>query len=224
MIYKHHKPTKGRIRVLFPKIRAIVVSATLIFFSTIESAIAHHPMGGKTPANLWEGFLSGIGHPVIGIDHLAFVVAVGLIAAIIPQSILILASFLATALLGTGIHLLSIDLPLTEIAIAISVVAFGLILALRQKLTIPLLSILAGMAGIFHGYAYGEAIIGAEMTPLLAYLLGFTTIQLIIALLAMKFAELLNNYWQNQFFSLMRFLGLAITAIGVVFFTSAIFS
>ena len=76
-------------------------------------------MGGRTPANFWEGLLSQIEHPIIGIDHLAFILAVGLIAATIPNSILILVSFLATAMLGTGIHILSIDLPLTKIAIAL---------------------------------------------------------------------------------------------------------
>ena len=62
------------------------------------------------------------------------------------------------------------------------------------------------------------------MTPLLADLIGFSAIQLFIALLAMKCSELLRSYWENQFFSLMRFLGLAISAIGVVFFTRPIFS
>ncbi len=163
MIYKHSKSTKLRAGNQFKTIRSIVIfiCASLIFFSTVELAMAHHPMGGTTPANFWEGLLSGMGHPIIGIDHLAFVVAVGLIAAIIPNCILILASFLATAMLGKGIHLLSIDLPLTEIAIAISVVAFGAMLAFKQKLNTLLLIIFGGLAGIFHGYAYGEAIIGA---------------------------------------------------------------
>ncbi|MGD1704307.1 HupE/UreJ family protein [Dapis sp. BLCC M229] len=226
MIYKHSKSTKLRPGNQLKTIRAIVIfsCASLIFFSTVESAMAHHPMGGRTPANLWEGLLSGMGHPIIGMDHLAFVVAVGLIAATIPNGISILASFLATAMLGTGIHLLSIDLPLTEIAIAFSVVTFGVMLAFKQKLNTLLLIIFAGIAGIFHGYAYGEAIIGAEMTPLLAYLVGFTAIQLFIALLAMKLAELVSNYLKNQFFALIRFLGLAISSIGVVFFTRAILS
>lgn len=207
MIYKHSKPTKFRARNQFQTIRAIVIftCASLIFFSTIESAMAHYPMGGRTPANFWEGLLSGMGHPIIGIDHLAFVVAVGLIAATIPNCISILASFIATAMLGTGIHILSIDLPLTEIAIAFSVVAFGVMLTFKQKFNTLLLIIFAGIAGIFHGYAYGEAIIGAEMTPLLEYLVGFSAMQLFIALLAMNFVQLISNFWQNQFFSLNPF-------------------
>src|SRR5262245_6809064 len=40
-------------------------------------AFAHHMMGGRTPATFGEGILSGLGHPIIGLDHLAAVVAVG---------------------------------------------------------------------------------------------------------------------------------------------------
>jgi urease accessory protein len=35
-------------------------------------------MGGKMPSTFGEGLLSGLGHPVIGPDHLAFLVAVGI--------------------------------------------------------------------------------------------------------------------------------------------------
>jgi len=116
MIYKDRKSTKLRAGNQFQIIRAIVIlnCASLIFFSTIKSAMAHHPMGGKTPANLWEGLLSGIGHPIIGIDRLVFVVAVGLIATTIPNSTVILLYFLATAILGKGIHILNIDMPLIK--------------------------------------------------------------------------------------------------------------
>lgn len=228
MIFKQDKATKGKgwHQLQGKGIGAIAILTTIILLGAIEPAMAHHGMGGKIPNNLWEGFLSGIGHPIIGIDHLAFIIAIGLIAARTPKGILIPVSFLATAMLGTGIHLLSIDLPLPEIAIALSVVVFGAMLALKQKLNTPtpLLASLAAIAGIFHGYAYGEAIIGAEMTPLLAYLAGFTAIQLLVASAGMKFAELIGHQWQNQFFSFMRFFGLVISAIGAVFFTSALAS
>ena len=44
---------------------------------------AHHAIGGRIPSNGWEGLLSGLAHPVLGLDHFAFVVAVGLIAAVL---------------------------------------------------------------------------------------------------------------------------------------------
>ena len=36
-------------------------------------------------------------------------------------------------------------------------------------------------AGLFHGHAYGEAVFGAEATPVIAYLLGFGLVQWAIA-------------------------------------------
>jgi urease accessory protein len=41
---------------------------------------------------------------------------------------------------------------------------------------------LFGVAGLTHGYAYGESIFGAEPSPLGAYLLGLVVIQSAIAL------------------------------------------
>lgn len=50
-----------------------------------EPALAHHVMGGRMPATFGDGLLSGLGHPVIGLDHFAAVVAVGCIAVLMQQ-------------------------------------------------------------------------------------------------------------------------------------------
>ncbi|WP_239681559.1 HupE/UreJ family protein, partial [Methylorubrum thiocyanatum] len=47
-----------------------------------------------------------------------------------------------------------------------------------------MLAVLFAGAGIFHGWAYGESIFGAEQTPLVAYLAGFTAVQLVVGVLA----------------------------------------
>jgi urease accessory protein len=63
--------------MLLSRIRcAALVGAGL--FATAGTAYAHHLMGGKTPSTFTEGILSGIGHPIIGPDHLAFLVALGI--------------------------------------------------------------------------------------------------------------------------------------------------
>ena len=49
-----------------------------------EPALAHHVMGGAMPATFGQGLLSGLGHPIIGLDHLAALVGAGLVAARIP--------------------------------------------------------------------------------------------------------------------------------------------
>jgi urease accessory protein len=50
-----------------------------------------------------------------------------------------------------------------------------------RALSLGLVAVLFALAGLFHGHAYGEAIFGAEQTPLMAYLAGFCAIQLAIA-------------------------------------------
>lgn len=157
-------------------------SSGLLALLLTAPALAHHPLGNQTPSTFIEGFLSGLGHPVIGLDHLAFVVAVGLLAATRARGVILPITFVLTALVGTGIHLAEVSLPWAEFWISASVLAVGLLIAFGGQFPTLALTVLAGFAGIFHGYAYGESIIGATPAPLTAYLLGFTAIQLAIAL------------------------------------------
>ena len=83
-----------------------------------------------------------------------------------------------------------------------------------------IISGLAALAGIFHGHAYGEGIFGAEPTPLVAYLIGFTIIQLAISLgIYILMSKVIKSISLNF---ITRFAGLAIAATGLVFLSSAI--
>ena len=180
-------------------------------------AFAHHPLGGRLPANVFEGFFSGVAHPVIGFDHLAFVIAAGLVGVLSKRGIVIPITFVAASLGGTGLHLLLMDLPAPELVISASVLVFGILLAFGQSFNLLLVVVLGIIAGIFHGYAYGEAVVGAEMTPLFSYLVGFTSIQLVISLSAWK----LGNVWlkNNAIQGLLhlRFIGFTICGLGAAF-------
>jgi urease accessory protein len=146
-------------------------------------AHAHHAMGGGLPGTAFEGFVSGLAHPIIGLDHFLFVLALGVVCHQFGQRIPSIAAFLAAALAGTLFHVQRATLPYAELWVAASLVVLGIVI-LRAA---PLLRsraapVLFALAGFVHGYAYGESIVGAEQTPLLAYLVGFTAIQLAIAL------------------------------------------
>jgi urease accessory protein len=181
-------------------------------------ALAHHVMGGRLPGNFFEGLLSGFGHPIIGLDHFAFVIAVGLLSINQPGKYWIPGAFVLATVAGTVIHLFSFDLPVAEIAIALSLIAAGMLLLARYKLPASTLSGLAALAGLFHGYAYGESIVGAEATPLLAYLAGFSIIQYAIALLALGLGSVaLQKIHSIRPVTAMRCSGTVIAAIGVVF-------
>ncbi len=200
-----------------------------IAFLTITSFLfiplpvkAHHPLGGGTPTNFFEGFMSGIGHPVIGVDHLVFVISVGLLAAITHQGIKIPLAFAFAAMAGTGLHLMEIDLPAPELIISGSVLLFGVFLALKNRPHSLVLTGLAAIMGLFHGYAYGEAIFGAEITPLVAYLAGFTAIQLIIATAAFFVGKTLMQQASEQPNLPFRFAGFTICGVGAAFLSTLI--
>ena len=158
--------------------------AVALLVSFTSSALAHHPMDGKTPSTFGEGLLSGVGHPIIGVDHLAFVIAVGIAAALIGSRFLSPLAFVGATLVGTGLHLAAVTLPAVEFMIAASLVVLGAVVFLGKKLPTAAVAAIFAVAGLFHGFAYGEAIFGAESTPLIAYLAGFGLTQYAIAVLA----------------------------------------
>ncbi len=172
---------KNKIRRSFVRAIALICSAVAASMLMMAPAIAHHPSGGEAPKSLLEGFVTGLAHPVIGLDHLAFVVAIGLVAAVLGRGVGVLAAFLLAALAGTGLHLASVNLPAPELVISVSVLLFGGLVATRRPLNLLAVMALSAVAGVFHGYAYGEAVVGAESTSVMAYLIGFTLIQGAIA-------------------------------------------
>jgi urease accessory protein len=181
-------------------------------------AVAHHAMDGKVPANFFQGFLSGIAHPLIGIDHFAFIVSVGLLAAIERRGFLIPVAFVLAAMLGTGAHLANVSVPGVELFVSGSILLFGVLLAIKNRPNSTAIASLSGLAGLFHGYAYGESIFGAETSPLLAYLLGFTVIQLLGSLAVFWAAKATIGQASAKF----RSAGLVICGVGLAFLASQI--
>ena len=192
------------------------------FLFNAAPAFAHHPNGSQIPSTFLDGFLSGIGHPVIGIDHLVFVIAIGLLAALSNRWGLIIPTAFATAtIFGTVIHLQSIDLPAPELIISASVLVIGVFLAKEHHTNPVLLAVLAAIAGIFHGYAYGESIVGAETAALGAYLIGFAAIQLCISAISFYLGRRLIGQ-PNKSSLLLRFAGFTICGIGFAFVSNLV--
>ena len=49
-------------------------------FGLLPSVLAHHPFGmEEVSLSPLQGFLSGVGHPLLGPDHLLFLVALMLV-------------------------------------------------------------------------------------------------------------------------------------------------
>ncbi len=145
------------------------------------------------PTTFWHGLLSGLGHPVIGLDHLAAVIAVGCLAATQPKGALLAAGYVIATVVGATAHIGEATVPNAEIFVALSVVALGLIVFRKAPLRRDLALALFAAVGLINGYALGESIAGAERTPILAYFIGLAVIQTAIALAVMFGVRMLTD-------------------------------
>jgi urease accessory protein len=90
---------------------------------------------------------------------------------------------------GVALHLAGIGLGMTEALVAASVLMAGLALLMTRRVSAGALLAGFALAGLFHGHAFAEAVIGAEATPILAYLAGLAVIQGGLMLGAMALAQ-----------------------------------
>jgi urease accessory protein len=145
------------------------------------AAQAHHFMDDALPKTFMEGLLSGLGHPLIGLDHAAFIVASGFFLALLDRGMIGVLVLIGGTLAGAAMHLLGIDVPGGEVGIALSVILIGALVMARRKIELTWMAAGLAVAGVLHGHAYAESIFGAEPAPLGAYLVGFSLIQLAVA-------------------------------------------
>ena len=195
-----------------------VATALTAAVALSSQALAHHPAGGMMPTSLFEGLASGLAHPVIGLDHFAFIIGVGLVAASLGRVFSLPLAFIGGTLAGCAIHLASVTLPGAELVIAASVVAAGALVAAKARLSSALMTAFAAVAGIAHGWAYGEGIFGAEQGALVAYLIGFVTIQAAIAVgTALIARAILTRPAPDT--ALVRIAGAVVLGIGIAVLT-----
>src|SRR6516225_67780 len=107
--------------MLLSRIRyATLVGAGLL--GTNGTASAHHLMGGKIPSTFAEGIASGLGHPISGSDHLAFLVALGVAVGVGGLSFVTPFLFLVAMASGVTSHVAAFNIPAAEMIVALSVV------------------------------------------------------------------------------------------------------
>ena len=148
----------------------VVASLGLVAASLISPAHAHHPfgMGDSTDLSALQGLLSGIGHPLLGPDHLLFLLAIAFIGLQRPRAwvLPLLAAGLGGSVLSQFVPLPDAVAPWAEAMVSLSLVAEGL-----MALCVASTSWLLPLVGL-HGFLLGSTIVGAEPTPLFTYFLG----------------------------------------------------
>lgn len=127
--------------------RLAAVAATLAVIATPAAA---HP--GVGTHDVLHGFL----HPLTGLDHMAAMLAVGVLAARMGGRSLwaVPFAFMSATLLGGLLAYAGVTLPFVEGMVLLSVVALGAAVAFHAHLSTSVAMVLAAGFAVFHGQAH----------------------------------------------------------------------
>ncbi|MBR0566857.1 HupE/UreJ family protein [Azoarcus sp. L1K30] len=131
------------------------------------AALAHTESGQAA------GLLSGLSHPVSGLDHVLAMVAVGLWGAILgaPAIWTLPVAFPVMMAFGGLLGLLGIPLPGVEIGIALSAVILGSAVLTQVRPSLGIATAIVAVFAVFHGHAHGTEL--PEGASGLLYSMGF---------------------------------------------------
>jgi urease accessory protein len=164
----------------------------LLFLSTTSLAFAH-----ADAATITGGFLSGFFHPIIGLDHVVAMVAVGLWGAFLGRPALWVLPIIFPLVMAFGgaLGVANIDIPYVETGIALSGIVLGLAVVFALRPPLWGAAILVGAFAIFHGHAHGTELPNAA-NPLI-YSIGFVVGTGLLHLAGILFGELTRWSWGN---------------------------
>ncbi len=199
----------------------IAIASAAIAIATSSAASAHHVADGAMPSSIAQAVLSGIAHPVIELDHLAFVVAIGIAAALLVRGWRIGVGFVAAVVMGVILQAARAPLPSSEFLVATSLVIAGLSLV-ASRIEHPKLWIgLSALAGLIHGHALAQSIDGASSAIAVGYGLGLVIgLTLLIAPIGALVQWLRAD--EGAIVLPVRAAGGAVAALGVFFAASAL--
>jgi urease accessory protein len=166
------------------------------------------------PLTFSQGLLSGLAHPIVGLDHLAVAIAVGCLAARQARGAWLAIGYLAATMIGAAAHIGEATVAGAEIFVALSVIALGAVLLRTESLRTDIAIALFACTGLVHGYALGEPIAAADAAPRNGYFIGLTLIQSTIVFAAMAGARALAARTAKP--TAVRVLGAAVACIGLV--------
>jgi urease accessory protein len=119
------------------------------------------------------GFVSGLSHPISGLDHVVAMIAVGLWGAQLgmPSLWVLPVAFPMLMAIGGMLGLIGAPLPGVEIGIALSAVVLGALVLGRVQLPLALAVSVVAFFAVFHGHAHGTELQAGQ--DALLYSLGF---------------------------------------------------
>jgi len=122
----------------------------LLFALVSLPQVAHaHLIGGS-------GLASSLNHPLFGLDHLLTMIAAGIIVTQIGGKAVwkVPATFVSFMVMGGLLAITGFAMPIAETGIALSVLAFGVFIALSHKILLNCALACVALFAIFHGHVH----------------------------------------------------------------------
>ena len=134
------------------------------------------PAVAHTNPGLAAGFVSGVTHPLTGLDHVLAMVAVGIWGTQLgrPAIWLLPVSFPVVMAVGGVLGVRGVPIPGVEIGIAASALILGLMILVSARIPVGVAAAIVGVFAIFHGHAHGREL-PAAADPV-AFGVGFVLI------------------------------------------------
>lgn len=157
-----------------------VVVAMLVAWPALADPLAPE----EVPQTFAEGFIQGVGVPVISVYHLAAMIGIGILVGIAARGVVPVLAFGAAAILGVAYQLSPYDLPADDAFVALTTMIIGLLILLRKPISPRVASGIFAVAGLVHGYSLGSVVANAGAVPVLAYVTGLLIVQTAIGVAA----------------------------------------
>lgn len=165
------------------------------------------------------GFLTGFLHPLLGLDHVAAMVAVGLWGAFLgaPAIWVLPVAFPLVLAVGGALGAAGLALPGVETGIAASAIVIGVAVALASRPPIWIAAVVVAVFALFHGHAHGTEMPDAA-SPL-AYAAGFVICTGLLHLAGIAFGLLTRTQAGTL---AVRGMGVVIATAGLGFLTGTL--
>ena len=163
--------------------------ATWLAFSV--TMLAYIPtVGAHSMRAEGGGFITGLAHPFMGLDHLLAMIAVGIWAAQTGGNAVwrLPLSFIVMMTVAALISASGFSLPVLEPLIAGSVVLLGLMIAFAIRLPANSRMLLVAVFAVFHGYAHGLEM--PQASSAFQYGIGFVLATTLLHLIGIGFGKI----------------------------------
>jgi urease accessory protein len=178
-----------------------------------QAALAHVEQGEA------RGLLSGLLHPVSGLDHVLAMVAVGLWGAQLgaPAIWVLPVAFPLVMAMGGMLGFLGVPVPGVEYGIAASAIVLGTAIAFEIRPPLVIAALVVACFAVFHGHAHGTELPPGQSA--LLFSMGFVVATGCLHAVGIGIGTVHRRPWGRR---LLRVAGTVVAAGGAFFMWKAL--